>query len=226
MSFLVGGRHQRKGAVGRRLALPGIAMIRAVIFDFGRVISVQKPPSLFRTYEGDLGLAPGTINTIMFASRTWQDALLGRTTVEEFWRSIGPALGLNTAAQIEAFRRRYHADEAVDEGVLHVIRRLRGRCKLAVLSNSPPGLARWLEDWEILDLFDVVFCSGDEGIVKPDPRAFVLTLERLGTSPGEAVFIDDTQEHVEAARALGLRGIAFRDAGKLEWDLADLLGPG
>jgi epoxide hydrolase-like predicted phosphatase len=201
-------------------------MIKAVILDFGRVISAHKPPSLFRTYEEDLGLAPGTINTIMFASRAWQDALLGRTTVDEFWRSIGPALGLNTAAQIDAFHRRYHADEVVDEGVLHVIRRLRGCCKLAVLSNSPSGLARWLEDWEILDLFDVVFCSGDEGIVKPDPRAFVLTLERLGISPEEAVFIDDTQKHVEAARALGLRGIAFRDAGKLEQDLADLLRPG
>jgi epoxide hydrolase-like predicted phosphatase len=201
-------------------------MIKAVIFDFGRVISAQKPASLFRTYEEDLGLAPGTVNTIMFESAAWQDALFGRKTAEEFWQSIGPALGLNTAAHIEAFHRRYHADEAVNEGVLRLLRRLRGRCKLAVLSNSPPGLARWLKDWEMLDLFDVVFCSGDEGIVKPDPRAFVLTLERLGISAKEAVFVDDTQEYVEAARALGLRGIAFSDAGKLERDLTDLLGAG
>ena len=55
-------------------------MIKAVIFDFGRVISAQKPPSLFLRYEVDLGLAPHTINAIMFDSPAWQDALLGHKT--------------------------------------------------------------------------------------------------------------------------------------------------
>ena len=198
-------------------------MIKAVIFDFGRVISVQKPPFLFHTYERDLGLAPDTINAIMFQSEAWEEALLGRKTVEEFWQAIGPELGLKAAADIEAFHRRYHADEAINEGVLRLIHRLHGRYKVAVLSNSPPGLSRWLESWEILGLFHVVFCSGDEGIVKPDPRAFALTLERLGVKSDEALFIDDTAEHVNAARALGLRGLVFTTAERLEQDVTDLL---
>ena len=198
-------------------------MIKAVIFDFGRVISAQKPPSLFHTYERDLGLAPDTINTIMFQSEAWEEALRGRKTVEEFWQAIGPELGLKAAAETEAFHHRYHADEAINEGVLRLIRRLRRRYKLAVLSNSPPGLTRCLDGWNILDLFDVVFCSGDEGIVKPDPRAFARTLERLEVKPEEALFIDDTPEHVEAARALGLRSTLFTTAESLEEDLTDLL---
>jgi HAD superfamily hydrolase (TIGR01509 family) len=185
-------------------------MIKAIIFDFGRVISAQKPPSLFRSYERDLGLAPGTINPIMFGSPAWQDALLGRKTIEEYWRAIGPALELHTVERIVQFRRRYHADEAINEGVLDLICRLRGRYKLAVLSNSPPDLARWLAEWGIRDLFDVVFCSG-------------LTLERLGVAPEEAVFIDDTPGHVEAARALGLHGIHFTTAEALAGQLDDLL---
>jgi putative hydrolase of the HAD superfamily len=199
-------------------------VIKAIIFDFGRVISAQKPSSLFHTYERDLGLAPDTINTIMFHSKAWEDALLGRKTVEEFWEAIGPELGLKAAAEIEAFHHRYHDDEAVDEGVLRLIRRLRRRYKLAVLSNSPPGLTRWLHSWKILDLFDVVFCSGDEGIMKPDPRAFARTLERLAVKPEEALFIDDTPEQVDAARVLGLRGVLFTTAERLEEDLTDLLG--
>lgn len=212
-----------KGAAPRCRCFPGIAMIKAVIFDFGRVISAQKAPFLFRSYEEDLGLDPGIINAIMFESAAWEEALLGRKTVEEFWHAIGPDLGLNTSAQVEAFQRRYDADEAVNEDMLNLIRRLHGRYQLAVLSNSPPGLARWLEDWGMLNLFDVVFCSGDEGIVKPDPQAFVLTLERLGIRPEEAVFVDDTPEHVEAARALGLQGIAFSTAERLEEELWALL---
>lgn len=199
-------------------------MIKAIIFDFGRVITAQKPLSLFRSYEIELGLDPDTINSIMFDSQAWQDALLGRKTTEEFWHLIGPELGLNTADEVNRFRRRYHADEAINEAVLDLIRKLRGRYKLAILSNAPPDLTRWLADWEMRDLFEVVFCSGDEGMIKPDPAAFKLTLERLGVGPVEAVFIDDTPEHVEAARKLGIQGIIFTTAAALKDDLTKFLG--
>jgi epoxide hydrolase-like predicted phosphatase len=199
-------------------------MIKAIIFDFGRVITAQKPLSLFRSYEIELGLDPDTVNSIMFDSQAWQDALLGRKTTEEFWHLIGPELGLNTADEVNHFRRRYHADEAINEAVLDLIRKLRGHYKLAILSNAPPDLTRWLADWEMRDLFEVVFCSGDEGMIKPDPAAFELTLERLGVEPGEAVFIDDTPEHVEAARKLGIQGIIFTTVAALKDDLTKYLG--
>ena len=198
-------------------------MLKAIVFDFGRVISAQKAPSLFRRYEEELGLAPGTLNPIMFGSLDWEEVLLGRKTIEEFWYAIGPRLGLETAEEIGAFRSRYRADEAINEGVMNLIGQLHGHYKLAVLSNSPPGLAQWLAEWGIIHLFDYVFCSGDEGIIKPDPAAFELTLKRLGVRPEEAVFVDDTLDHVEAARTVGLHGILFTTAGALEMDLAELL---
>lgn len=198
-------------------------MIKAVVFDFGRVISAMKPRTLFEQYEQDLGLAPGTLNPIMFGSPFWQDTLLGRKTAEEYWHAIGPELGLNTPEEVDAFRHRYHADEELNEDVLALIRQLHGKYQLAVLSNAPPGLEQWLADWEILDLFDVVLCSANEGVVKPDPAAFEITLCRLGVEPEEAVFIDDTLGHVEAAQALGLRGEHFTSAEALASQLADLL---
>ena len=198
-------------------------MIKAIVFDFGRVITAQKPPALFRRYEDLLGLAPGTINPIMFGSPAWQDTLLGQKTAEEYWYLIGPELGLRSKDEIDKFRRLYHADEAINQDVLDLIRRLHGRYKLAILSNSPPGLARWLTDWKLLDLFDVVFCSGDEGLIKPDPRVFRVTLTRLGVEPGAAVFIDDTKKHVDAAQRQGLHGLLFTKADALEEELGSLL---
>ncbi|MBN1815093.1 MAG: HAD family phosphatase [Anaerolineae bacterium] len=201
-------------------------MIKAIIFDFGRVISAQKPMSLFREYEEELGIAPGTLNPIMFGSPAWEDALVGRKTSEEFWQAIAPQLNLHTPEAIDSFRQRYRADEAPNEGVAELIRQLRaeGRYKLAVLSNSPPGLAHWLDAWGILDRFDTVFCSGDEGVKKPDPAAFKITLERLGVAPEEAVFIDDTLSHVNTARLLGLHGILFTAAETLAEELDAILG--
>jgi putative hydrolase of the HAD superfamily len=199
--------------------------IKAIIFDFGRVISAQKPMSLFRGYEEDLGIEPGTLNPIMFGSPAWEDALIGRKTSDEFWKTIAPRLNLHTPQAIDAFRRRYRADEALNEDVAEIIRKLHvvGQYKLAVLSNSPPGLTHWLEEWELLDLFDTVFCSGDEGVKKPDPTAFQITLERLDVAPKEAVFIDDTYGHVQAARSLGLHAILFTTAEALEEELDSLL---
>ena len=198
-------------------------MIKAIIFDFGRVISSPKPSALFREYEKDLGLAPDSINRIMFDSPLWEDAILGRKTAREFWFAIGPELGLKSREHIDAFRRRYHADESINEPVLNLIRRLHGRYKLAVLSNSPPGLVEWLAEWDLLELFDEVFCSGDESLIKPDPAAYHLILKRLGILPQEAVFIDDTAGHVEAARKIGMHGIVFTKAAELEQALNPLL---
>jgi putative hydrolase of the HAD superfamily len=198
-------------------------MIRAVIFDFGRVISAQKPESLFRGYEQELGLASGTINTIMFESAAWQDALLGKKTMADFWKAIGPQLGLRSLRQIEDFRRRYHADEKINPHVLQLMGRLFGTYKLAVCSNSPPGLAHWLAEWEIDHLFEVVFCSGDEGIVKPDPAAYRTTLERLDVEPAEAAFVDDSLENVESASMQGLLAIHFTDGPALEKALSTIL---
>ena len=201
----------------------GFPLIKAVIFDFGRVISAQKPVSLFRAYEKELGLAPDTINQIMFESQAWQDALVGTKSSKEFWQAIGPELRLASREMIDVFRKRYHADESIDRGVLSLIRQLHGRYKLAVLSNSPPGLAKWLSAWGIFDLFDVVYCSGDEGMIKPDPAVYNATLNRLEILPQEAVFIDDTIGHVKAARSLGLHGIEFTNAEQLRQELDALL---
>lgn len=195
-------------------------MIKALIFDFGRVISAPRPAARFQAYEAELGLAPDSINRLMFDSRAWQDALVGRLTMKAFWYRVGPSLGLATRDAIDIFRRRYYRDETVNQAVMDLIQGLYGRYRLAVLSNHPPGLDQWLAEWGIRKYFDVVFCSGDEGCVKPDPAAYQATLDRLGVRPFEAVFIDDTGGHVQAARAHGIHGIVFTNAPRLARALA------
>jgi len=196
--------------------------IRAIIFDFGRVISAQKPPSLFRRYEQELELPPGQLNRIMYGSPAWEETLLGRRSLDDYWREIGPQLGLHTAGEIQDFRQRYFSDEAPNPGVRQLLDQLHGRYKLAVLSNAPRGLSKWLADWGILSLFDVVVCSGEEGVAKPDPTIYRLALDRLGVEPGEAVFVDDSRGHVAAARELGIHAIHFTTAAALADALSDL----
>ena len=139
--------------------------------------------------------------------------------MKAFWYAIGPSLNLTSRAEIDRFRRRYYRDEFVNPKVVSLVKRLHGVVRLAVLSNHPPGLDQWLEDWQIRHLFDAVIASGDVGCAKPDPKIFQIGLDRLGLRPDETMFIDDTPGHVSAARELGIHGIVFTSAPQLERDL-------
>ncbi|NNK57018.1 MAG: HAD family phosphatase [Desulfofustis sp.] len=197
-------------------------MIRALLFDFGRVISAPKSSHLFTAYERDLGLRPGSINRIMFDSPLWERALVGDLQMEGYWQAIGPELNLNSKDRVEAFRQRYYSDEKINQEVVDLIKTLVGNCRLGIVSNHPPGLEEWLADWQILELFDTVVSSAEVGVAKPDEKIFQIALERLGIEAAEALFIDDTEEHVLAARSLGMAGHHFSSAGALVDHLSEL----
>jgi len=197
-------------------------MIKALLFDFGRVISAQKPKSLFEQYESELNLLPGSINAIMFESLFWEKALVGEIDLPAYWQAIGPQLNLHTPAAVQAFQRRYYGDEKINPEVIELLKLLINQYQLAVISNHPPGLKQWLREWDIHWLFEQVVCSGDEGVAKPEPEIFHLALERLGVAAPEAVFVDDTEAHVIAAQALGIRALLFTTAEKLQRELEAL----
>jgi 2-haloacid dehalogenase len=80
----------------------------------------------------------------------------------------------------------------------------------------------------LFDRFRDIVVSGDERLVKPDPAIYRLALARFGLEPGEAVFIDDREENVAAAEALGITGIVFTGEPALRQRLVELglvLGP-
>ena len=56
---------------------------------------------------------------------------------------------------------------------------------------------------------DVIVYSHEEGCLKPDPRIYRIVCDRLDVAPAAAVFLDDAQENVEGARAVGMAGITF-----------------
>jgi hypothetical protein len=57
-------------------------------------------------------------------------------------------------------------------------------------------------------------------------RIYLLTCERLGVRPGEAVFLDDLEANVEAARKVGMRAVLFRTTGQAIADVRAWLEEG
>ncbi|MFF0250855.1 HAD-IA family hydrolase [Streptosporangium sandarakinum] len=57
------------------------------------------------------------------------------------------------------------------------------------------------------DLFDHHVISEAEGVAKPDPRIYRLTLERMNLAADECVFVDDNPANLLPARALGIETV-------------------
>jgi putative hydrolase of the HAD superfamily len=114
---------------------------------------------------------------------------------------------------------RQHFETTIYPCVEEVLRRLSKRYKLALLSNTlsdTPRIA--LQQARLLGYFDVVACSRDLGVRKPNPRAFLHVLKRLGFEAEEAVHVGDRVEaDVEGALETGMRAIWVRGADDSSW---------
>ena len=139
------------------------------------------------------------------------DVTAGREA--EFWQSLATAVDLDPEQR--AAMRADFWDAYCGTGNTEMIeyaRSLRGRARTAILSNSADG-AREEEErrFGLSQIFDPICYSHELGVNKPDPQAYLLTLERLGASPDEVFFIDDHTEALVGAASLGIRGILHRN---------------
>jgi epoxide hydrolase-like predicted phosphatase len=101
--------------------------------------------------------------------------------------------------------------------VVHKIRDLKGRgLRLGLLTNNVKEFGEhWRTMFPLEELFEDVVDSSHVGMRKPERGIYELTCSRMGIEPGEAVFIDDNLDNVEAARAYGMEAVHF---GENPWD--------
>jgi epoxide hydrolase-like predicted phosphatase len=189
--------------------------VQAVIFDYGGVLMRTADPAPRQELEQRFGLPPGGASRLVFGSPRWDEAQLGRIDSVEFWADVGQRLDLD-AGRLEEFRRAFWAGDRLDGDMVALIRHLReAGYRTALLSNNPADLRQRVQELGIADAFDVVVISGDEGLMKPDPAIFERTLVRVGVRAERAVFVDDSQVHVAAARQVGLQATRFRGLAPL-----------
>jgi HAD superfamily hydrolase (TIGR01509 family) len=92
-----------------------------------------------------------------------------------------------------------------------------------LISNAWSGLRDYIVQQKFEDAFDGLVISAEVGVMKPKAEVYLLALEQLGVSPGEAVFVDDFIENVEGARSVGMSAIHFRDPESALAELRSLL---
>lgn len=194
-----------------------------VIFDLGGVLIHWDPRNLYRKlFPGDEVAMEEFLDTVCTVD--WnerQDA--GRTFGEASDELI--RRHPEKAALIRAFGDRF--DEMIP-GARHetvaLLEELKQRkTPLYALTNwSAETFPPQRERFSFLSLFDGIVVSGEEGLIKPDPRLFRILLERYGITARDAVFIDDDPRNARSASSLGIHGIHFTDAALLRAELERL----
>ena len=102
---------------------------------------------------------------------------------------------------------------------------LRPRYKTGMLSNSFVGAReREQEAHHLGDLCDVIVYSHEEDCLKPDPRIYRRVCDKLNVVPSAAVLLDDVQENVDGAVAVGMRAVTYRSNDQAIAELTTLLG--
>jgi putative hydrolase of the HAD superfamily len=196
----------------------------AVLCDIDNVIRHFDSAHL-EALERAAGLAEGTTKKVAFSPEVDGPLLLGRITEQEWVESI--AQGLTALVEDEEtawslgtalLESPFHADETV----VALLRRARTRVPLVLVSNATTGLEADLAAMGLTDLADDVVSSARVGLVKPDPRILELGAARAGVRPERCLFVDDSPENVEAAAALGMRAVHYREPADLERELEPL----
>ncbi|MFQ5614022.1 MAG: HAD family hydrolase [Anaerolineae bacterium] len=198
--------------------------LKAIIFDFGGVLVRTVDHSLREKWERRLGLAPGEAIDTVFNSEMGRAAQLGQLDDAEHWQWVQEHLDLSDEA-LARFRQELFAGDRLDGDLLAYIDRLRQRYTVGLLSNATLVARQvFTEIYPLIDHFDSVTISAEEGLMKPDPRIYEIALVRAGVEPGQALFVDDFIENVEGARRVGMQAVHFVDPATVRRQLIEATG--
>lgn len=195
-----------------------ISLSQTVIFDYGEVISVT-PTAADQQVISDLAGVTGEAAEKFWSSYWGRRHDLDRgLPVRAFWEAIAADIGAgwDDARIHELWAADFRSWLSINPGTIEVIADLKaGGTRLALLSNAGADFGSYLRFGPLRDYFETFFISGELELIKPDPAIFTHALGVLGVAADEAVFVDNREENVRSAQALGITGHVFTSATEL-----------
>lgn len=187
-------------------------MIKAIIFDNFGVVITDGFDEAYRRGGGDPEKDQDFIKEVMQQSNS------GQITTSEI--VFAERLGLTR----EAWSSIVNSGREINYELLEYISELRKQYKTAMLSNiGTAGVGRFFPEGLLEQYFDPIIESGVIGWAKPEAQAYEITADKLGVRLNECVFIDDRQDYIDGATAVGMQAILYQNLAQLKADLAKIL---
>ena len=186
-----------------------------VVLDLGGVVCQFSHDRRLAALARASHLSVEDVHQRLFTSGFDLDCDRGHYTLEQQCAQIRARLGVD-CDQHELARLWAEAFVPAPD-VLAIVSRVRSRVPTAILTNNGPLVEAMIRHFfpQIAASFDHLCFSYQAMSTKPEPRAFLATLERLGVMPEQCMFVDDAEQNVLGARAVGIDAVRFVSAQAL-----------
>lgn len=184
--------------------------VHAIIFDLGGVILNIDYKLTIAAFE-----KLGVKNASSFYSKKMQHPIfdeieIGLITASFFLEKLEKHCITASKNEVE------HAWNAMlldlPKSRLNCIKKLRRKYKVFLLSNTNEIHIKAFrkkfteKSWmKFISLFNKIYFSHKIGCRKPDKKAFEIILEENDLNPSNVLFVDDSLQHIEGAKNLGLQ---------------------
>lgn len=189
--------------------------IRNFVFDMGNVILDYNPTRLVnqlfeKPEERDL------IMREVFGASGWLELDKGVISYADHLAELSLRFP-HHAQKISWLLDHWHTDQPLVPGTFELVQKIKSLgYKLYVLSNASLRFYTYAPNYEIFDLFDGITISADVKVLKPHPEIYQFFVQIHALKPEECFFIDDKQDNIDAAIALGWQGCVFHNAEQIE----------
>jgi FMN phosphatase YigB (HAD superfamily) len=181
--------------------------IRAIISDIGRVIVGVDVSRAMEGLSSSIPLSPKEIWSAIEKDPRFVDLQDGRITARDWHLHIVRRLGGNLT--YDQFTQAWNAallPETLQPDSLWA--GLSKKYRLSLLSNTDPiHVAHMESTFTFFKYFPVRIYSCVVGSSKPNPVIYQDALRATKVKANEAVYIDDLEENVAAAKSLGMIGV-------------------
>jgi putative hydrolase of the HAD superfamily len=195
--------------------------LRAVVFDYGMVLTNPPDPEAHEALLRITGLPLNEFESLYWADRHAYDEgkLSGITFWEKFLRDSKLPVSQEKIEELNAWDARLWTTQ--NSVMVAWQQQLKQRGLLtAILSNMGDVVLASIErEFAWIKNFDVLVWSYQLHMAKPDAAIYRHVLKELGTRPEETLFLDDKLVNIEAARALGIKALQFSTVEQLRIDL-------
>ncbi|OGE85843.1 MAG: hypothetical protein A3E28_03620 [Candidatus Doudnabacteria bacterium RIFCSPHIGHO2_12_FULL_42_22] len=184
--------------------------IKAIIFDLGGVVATGGYLSFIKHYCAECFTPVGKKKIYQLE----RQVNLGEITETQFYREIEKIFHVHLKPK--QMHQQIVRNMKADKALVHMIPKLK-KAKVALFSNSLGHMAMEVLKKRHLTgkkFFDRIFLSTQMHMAKPDKQAYRYILKKLKVKPSEAVMVDDRIENLIPARAIGMKGIQYKNASQ------------
>ena len=199
--------------------------IKAVVFDYGKVISFPPADEVMDEIAAVAGLKREDLEPLYLKFRGEYDRG-DIPLVSGFYRRILDELDCKVDEEnlIKMGELDLNSWRRINPGTVELMEEIkRAGYQLGILSNMPfDFLEHARRTFTVFNLPHAGLFSCELGLIKPEKAIYLKLLSSMGCRAEELVFFDDVPENVEKALELGIMARIWQDCEKARRDLVDL----